>query len=388
MSSAAGEPTTTKELGVEIRFRLTLPGEPSGTIDLGRLEGFAKAFRAATLKSAQASLSIPSFRHSLGDEPRPDYRLVDLTDGSTTLVLASSDDRPVTREAVSRHLEAVEEYDRTGAWPPYVYPGELQAWAEVYQTLFRRSSGAEAVVSVDGRDRRVTHSSVEALAREPIRPLYREVVLIGTLHLIDSEGKRRFQIGNKDADLSFDLGDDPVEVIDPFRWKRVRAHALWEVGSRRGILREPLEQTEEPMGIEVLRELDAPDWVVGLLERTESFKELPAGWNDPGSLKVSAARVEAAKELIRRLHERYADAIPEGAIPSFVPNSSGGLEFDWEVRDRFLNVELVEGGYDILATERDRDLYSGPANQREVFAWIQWLLTGESPPRAAGPVSG
>src|SRR5260370_31912149 len=142
MSSGAGEPTTTKELGVEIRFRLTLRGEPSGTIDLGRLEGFAKAFRAATLKSAQASLSIPSFRHSLRDEPRPDYRLVDLTDGSTTLVLASSDDRPVTREAVSRHLEAVEEYDRTGAWPPYVYPGGLQAWAEVYQTLFRRSSGA------------------------------------------------------------------------------------------------------------------------------------------------------------------------------------------------------------------------------------------------------
>src|SRR5260370_31220417 len=171
MSSAAGEPTTTKELGVEIRFRLTLRGDRCGRSAVGRLEGFAKAFRAATLKSAQASLSIPSFRHSLGDEPRPDYRLVDLTDGSTTLVLASSDDRPVTREAVSRHLEAVEEYDRTGAWPPYVYPGGLQAWAEVYQTLFRRASGAGAVGGRDGPGRPGARSHVGNLAREPIRPL-------------------------------------------------------------------------------------------------------------------------------------------------------------------------------------------------------------------------
>jgi hypothetical protein len=158
---------------VEIRFRLTLPGEPPGTIDLARLEGFAKAFRSATLRSAQTSLSIPSYKQSLGDEPRPDYRLVELTDGSTTLVITSTDDRPVARDAVSRHLEAVEEYNRVGHWPPYMYVGELQGWAEVYQTLFRHASNAEAVVSVDGINRRVTHSSVEALAREPARPQYR-----------------------------------------------------------------------------------------------------------------------------------------------------------------------------------------------------------------------
>jgi hypothetical protein len=101
--------------------------------------------------------------------------------------------------------------------------------------------------------------------------------LIGLLHLIDSAGKRRFQIGNDDADLTFELGNEPLSSVDPFRWSRVRAHALWEVGSRRGILQEPLALTDEPMGIQIIREVDAPDWVVAQLRRTESFKSPKAG---------------------------------------------------------------------------------------------------------------
>lgn len=181
-------------------------------------------------------------------------------------------------------LEAVEQRDRTGAWPAHVYPGELQAWAVVYQTLFRRSPDAEAIVTVDGSTRRVTHHSVEALANEPLKPMYREVILVGTLHMIDTaEGKRRFQVGNEDADLVFELGAEPVELIDPFRWKRVRAHALWQVGSRRGRLQQPLELTEEPMGIQVVRELEAPNWVVELLKQIESYADLDAGWNGRNS---------------------------------------------------------------------------------------------------------
>jgi len=368
---------------MEIRFRLVLPGEPTGTIDLSRLEAFAKTFRAATLRSAQAALSIPTYRHSLGEEARPEYRLVDLTDGSTTLVLSGTDDRPLTREAVVRHLNAVDHHNRTGVWPPYVYPGELQAWGSVYTSLMRRVATAEAEVTVDGVTNRITQHAVEALSKEPLRPMYREVILIGQLHLIDSaEDHRRFQIATTDADLTFDLVE-PIETIDPFRWKRVRAHALWEVGTRRGRLLEGLQVSEKPMSIQVIRELEAPDWVVAMLQRIDAFTQLESGWNGPGSRRVTASRIEAAQELMRRLYERYPDAIPEGAIPSFVPTSAGGIEFDWEVGDRFLNVELVEGGYELAAVDGENPLYEGRATQQQVFAWIEWLLTGEAPPSMA-----
>jgi hypothetical protein len=366
---------------MEVRLRILVPGEPAGTIDLARLEGFAKAFRVATLRSAQAAMNVPSFRHTLGDQPRPEYRLVDLTDGSTTLVLNSVDERPLTREAVTRHLEAVQQHERTGSWPGHVYGGELQAWADVYQSLFRKSSDAEAIVTVDGDTQRITRHDVEALAREPKRPMYREVILIGDLHLIDTaEGRQRYQIGNDDADLVFELGVEPIETIDPFRWKRVRAHALWEVGTRRGRLQEPLALTEEPRGIQVLRELEAPNWVLTLLKQIESYTDLTLNWNDRGSRKVTAGRTEAAQEFLRRVYERFGEQIAQ-AVPSFIPNSAGNIEFDWELGDRFLNVEFVDGRYEVLATVRDTDLYAGPASQQEVFAWINWLLTGEAPPR-------
>lgn len=367
---------------MEITFRLTVLGDPDGQIDLQRLASFAQNFHTATLRSAQAALGIPAYRHALGDEPPPRYRLKRLSEGSTALTVVSVDNREISEEAVTRHLKGLDEYTRTGRWPPHIYPGERQAWAEVYGSLFRTDKNAVALVSVNsGEPRRIDMSTRDELSREPRAPTYEEIDLVGDLHLIEMKFSPRFQIKAEDLDLTFELADQMRAAVDGLRWQRVRAKALWEVGSKRATLTSAPQPTGEPSGIKDRRAIDVPEWLMRERGRIMSFADLHDGWAAGGGHRVRPSTVERANELARRLFE----AFPESAAaptPHFGPNVDGNIEFEWQVGDRFLNGEIMPTGFDLLAMKGDEGVYEGPARQAELFQWVAWLLTGEGAPRS------
>jgi hypothetical protein len=370
---------------VDITFRLELLGDPAGQIDLRRLYAFSRRFRAAALRSAQAALSVPAYRRTLGDEPAPEYRLSGLSEGSTVLRVSTADERPISSQAVTRHIEAIEAFSRTGEWPPHMYAGERQAWAEVYRSLFRRDRGAAAVVQVNGGGGlRVDAALTEQLAKAQLAPDYQEVELVGTLHLIEVEVNPEFRIRTETIDLTFPLTDDVQARVDELRWRRVLARALWEVGSQHARLTAPLEATDQPAGLIAGRHLELPAWVSAATARIDSLTHLADGWDGPGTKRLSKTVIERGREFVRRIFESFSESVSPQAPPRFGPNSDGGLEFEWQIGDRFLNGEILSGGYDLYAAEGDEDLFEGPVSQEELFGWIRWLLTGERPP-GTGP---
>jgi hypothetical protein len=329
------------------------------------------------LRSAQAALGIPSYRRRLGDEAPPEYRLSHLAPGSTTVGLVSVDDRQVSVDAVTRHLDGLDDFIRTGQWPRHMYPGERQAWADVYGSLFRGDLGASALVSVNGGEaRRVDTAVREELAREPITPAYEEVQVVGSLHLIEVEVSPRFKIRTEDVDLSFELTAEIQPEVDGLRWRRVRARALWEVGSNRAKLIGSLELSADPAGVVTTRQIEVPKWISVEATRISDLARLPDGWGGSESKRVKPSMVERANELVRRIFESFPELVSVGSYPHFGPNLDGNIEFEWQVQDRFLNGEILPTGFDLLVVQGKEDLYEGTVSHKQLFEWISWLLTG------------
>jgi hypothetical protein len=291
--------------------------------------------------------------------------------------VVSVDDRRLSQEAVTRHLEGLDEFARTGRWPRHIYPGERQAWAEVYGSLFRTDKSASAFVSVNGAEpRRVDTLIKEEMARAPRQPIYEEIDLVGDLHLIEAKFSPRFQIKTEDLDLTFELTNEMLAAVDDLRWQRVRTKALWEVGSKRAKLTSLPEATDEPAGIKQRREIAIPEWFLIERSRIASFASLQDGWAGEASSRIRPSMVERANEIVTRIFEAFPESVT-ASTPHFGPNFDGNIEFEWQVGDRFLNGEILPDGFDLLAVQANLDLFEGPVSQAHLFDWIAWLLTGE-----------
>jgi len=365
---------------MEFQFRLVLPGEPEGQIGLGRLLQFAREFQVATFRSAQAELNIPAFRRKLGDEPRPQYRLIRLDAGSVRLTVASVDEREISRLAVTRHLTALTRYDAERVWPARMYQGELQAWGAFYTDILADTEHAYVEVGFDGATHRVNKVLATALTEARPVPQRQRITCIGTLHMIEIEKRPRFRVDTEEVDLVFELQEGTMPIVDPLRWQRVKVEALWEVGTNRAQLIGNIEPTQEPAGVTVEEDITFPKWIEEQEQRLRDLSVLKVGWNGPKSQTVNPAIARSATELSRRIYARFSSQIPQDSSPYFFPNDEGNVEFEWQVGPRFLLAEVVPNGYDLLAA-RDRDtLYEGEASQNLLFDWIRWLLTGEGQP--------
>lgn len=363
---------------MEIVFRVEGLDEPAGEVDLLRLEQFVAAFRTGILRSAQAALNVPAHRRALEGDDIPRFRLTDVGEGSTALVLRSADERPVTVQSVQRHVEALSDYLSGRGWPVYMYAGERQAWGQVYRTLVTERAGSRVRVSVNERAVTVDEGAIDALERDPVLPPLQEILVTGDLHLIDVGASPHFNIRSADNDLRFELSAEIRDTVDANRWHRVRARARWEVGSNRAELVGSIEPSYDAPGITVLGEVEMPAWVSSQLDRLRRFRELKAGWLEADSIALSPRRIRAAEELSRQIARTFGDRV-SGKGPFFAPTAEGTVEFEWSVGSRELICEIGQGQFNLLSSDERVDVFEGQVDQRGLFAWIAWLLGGQLP---------
>lgn len=361
---------------MNVTFRFDLSDEPPGKLRLARMVAFARAFQNAALRSAQAELSIPAFRRNLGDEARPEYRLIGLAAGSVGLTLESVQDRDVDRAAVTRHLDAVQAYESSGSWPSGVQRGELQAWGEVYEAVFRGSGPSSAAISTNGLTQHIDSAIATALANASPVASFRHIECIGDLHMMEVAKRPRFRINTEQVDLVFELTPDLRAAVDALRWQRVRAEGLWEAGSNRAQLTGNIALSSDPAGVTILSEEDegAGAWLSEQLDRIASFANTTPGWDGPHSLATTAHFIEVAGELLRRISAQYNEYIERAGSPMPFPTPDGAVSFEWQVDERFISWELLNGAYLLLATSGADLLFEGEVGQRPLFQWIGWLL--------------
>lgn len=78
-----------------------------------------------------------------------------------------------------------------------------------------------------------------------------------------------------------------------------------------------------------------PTWLVGVAAHCRQLTELPVNWDSYGAPPVNSITVQAAIALMERV------APIDLREPRIVPTAGGGLQFEWKIGDKELEVGFV-----------------------------------------------
>lgn len=80
-------------------------------------------------------------------------------------------------------------------------------------------------------------------------------------------------------------------------------------------------------------------WMRSALNAVDQVRELPPGWDGGSSPSINAAILETARRLIAR-----AAQVEEAPEPHVAPVPGGGLQLEWHIGGRDLELEVLPNG--------------------------------------------
>jgi hypothetical protein len=113
-------------------------------------------------------------------------------------------------------------------------------------------------------------------------------------------------------------------------------------------------------------------WLLQTLTTALELAKMPANWDSYGSPPISDRALFTLVELLHRLTHRN---LPP---PHLSPIPGGGLQLEWEMSQRALELEVLPGGtVEYLTTERDQ-VREGPLGDegKQLQDLIDWLTQG------------
>lgn len=106
----------------------------------------------------------------------------------------------------------------------------------------------------------------------------------------------------------------------------------------------------------------------------DELSTLPTDWDSYGSPKISNELINVAKMFLRQLEYDFIDA------PHVVPISGGGVQFEWQIGERELELEFMDaetiGCLKVRSDEPIEESQFNRNNLRAAQNAIQWLKRG------------
>jgi hypothetical protein len=110
-------------------------------------------------------------------------------------------------------------------------------------------------------------------------------------------------------------------------------------------------------------------WQIQGIKRLRKVLSLPENWDSYGSCPPTEEAANTATDILTKIDIDYFVA------PRVVPVSGGGLQLEWEIGTRALELEILDdGSVEYLTTERREPHQEGPlhavADVRPIFLWL------------------
>ncbi len=121
---------------------------------------------------------------------------------------------------------------------------------------------------------------------------------------------------------------------------------------------------------------DADPWLFTALKKLAELARLPENWDGYGSRPVQLAAVEGTARLLAAL----ASVSPPP--PHFCPVPGGGVQLEWQVSSRELELEVLpNGSMEFLVVDEEGEMLEGrlaPNRFDEMRTLIGWLKREQS----------
>ncbi|MBW8000439.1 MAG: hypothetical protein FVQ80_00250 [Planctomycetes bacterium] len=119
------------------------------------------------------------------------------------------------------------------------------------------------------------------------------------------------------------------------------------------------------------RRYTASSLIEKAIDTLEELSRLPVGWDSYGSPRISDDIIDAAKNFLGQLEYEYVE------VPHIIPISGGGIQFEWQVGDRELELEFIDSvTISFLKVRNDEPIEENQFNRNDFNASrnvIQWL---------------
>jgi hypothetical protein len=89
-----------------------------------------------------------------------------------------------------------------------------------------------------------------------------------------------------------------------------------------------------------------PYWFSEVDDRLHSFSQLADNWDSYGASPIDESLIRQAIQLLK------ASNLDDFPKPFVVPRKDGGINFEWDIGEKFLSLEIRKGGMEYFFFDR------------------------------------
>lgn len=366
---------------------------PPGKVLLADASALTEGFQDALARIIQQRLGY-QVRGKLRKEAKDlsEILLVGVSEGSgvlecETFTEAESDMPSPATIAAFELVSSIENYNRTGVWPPSLSSNVRNRLGKAVSPIISGSDEtATILISVEEngstRDCYIDSSVEEALQEPEEFSTVERVEVVGKMYDINVDNGI-FKLDTGQGRIEIEVEESDLDTVDDLRWKRVfvagfptdeRCRKIENVSSLRSA-----EEDEED-GIRLPSEMlniERSEALVEVKEKAEDIRNLSDGWDSYNASSPSRSTIDFAVNFLRDAAAMCASYGVELPTPFFVPMVNGGVQFEWEIADRELELEISRPNYFSYLRIFGDEENEGSASRWEVMRLIYWVATGE-----------
>jgi len=374
-----------------ISISLHKPGIPSGHVLLQDVGSLMNGLHDVLARLIQRQLGFSSRTKLRGEAKRlTAVTLTGVEEGSSVLQceflpVAGVEGRHPSMVAAGDLVNAVSAFSARHTWPPFLSPVARNRLGSAVAPLFK--DGVQ--VRIDVGDHRERHAT--CTITDPVRAALQapeafstsaQVELVGEIIDLNNANKT-IKVDTAPRKITVRLSETGFGTADELRWRRVFVAGLPEDEQCRSVtdvaqLR--LAEAGEENGITLpgeLRRGENTEAYRTASRRSPELLELQRGWDTYDAAPPRKETVAFALQFLRDAAGLLLDYEIEVPPPFIVPTPVGGVQLEWQVGDRELELEFPE-------PEHFRYLAVDPTVEREeeTSRWtamrlVRWVATGE-----------
>ena len=377
----------------KITVSIEKSGVPPGMVLLEDDSALSSGLHDSLARLIQRQLGFP-WRAKLREEAKRLTRvaLTRVSEGSGVLHYEALQPPGVT----GRHPAAVAAFDLvsgvtafsdSSTWPSYL-PAIVRnrLGAAVAPVMTEKGAYVELEVEDNGvRARCVINESTRVALQQPEQFAPDDLVhIVGKIVDLNIKNMTfKLEAGGRTITVEMSEHDFQIVDSDEMRWERIfvsgfpldeQCKAIHKIQGLR------LATDDEPSGVTRSGEVRRGERAAAYrqaLERSRDLLRLESNWNTFSSQAPSKRAMVFALHFLRDSAGVLLDHGIEIPSPFLVPTSSGGVQYEWHIGNRELELEIPEKGrFAFLASDGDRDS-EGVASRWTALRLLRWVITGE-----------
>lgn len=374
----------------KISISIDKPDVPPGRVLLEDAGSLTSGLHDAIARLIQHQLGFPG-RKRLKDEAKrlTTVALSAVSSGSGVLEceilpIAGITGRHPTVVAAFDLIKGISSFTDSRSWPDYL-PAVVRnrMGLAVASTL---ATGASVDITIAENEAqascKITEPTRIALQAPEQFETKEPVEVVGQIFEIN-RSNCTFKIDTAPKKVNVHVSESQFKEVDSLRWQRVFVSGFPQDEACKvvhGVEELRLATPQDEDGISLPNELrrgEKTEAYRHALGRADSLRGLGHGWDTYQARSPEKRSLEFALQFLRDSIGVLLDYGIEVPTPFLVPTPSGGVQLEWKVRDRELELEIPKPSrFEFLAIDSDGER-EGTASRWLATRLIRWVITGE-----------